>query len=265
MTAAGRRFTVSTRLPRYRAALAQLPVSAGPADDVRGGVAVVPGSGDWWQGVLAARAGGALAVVLADPGMLPRGAVDGSPWPVDIPVIVDRPGLRADVVADAAQARQSSQPRMLTIDCAAPAAGMAGVVLDGIGWARSLMGAGLKLCSGASTTGATMALLEGWGVDGMATPVTLMATRTGGRRPGGLIRVVAHGDVRTEVTIDQPAGLVCIETSTGEGVFRAPLRYEAPARLALRRAQEACVSGQPPGDLADLLADMSVAAGIAAL
>jgi hypothetical protein len=28
---------------------------------------------------------------------------------------------------------------------------------------------------------------------------------------------------------------------------------------------EACVSGQPAGDLADLLADMAVAAGIAAL
>lgn len=264
MTPAGRRFAVSTRLPGYLAALAQLPVSAGPADDVRGGVAVVPGSGDWWQGLLAARAGGAVAVVLADPGMLRPDAVDGGLWPGDIPVIVDRPGLRADVVADAAQARRSSQPRMLTIDCAGPAAGLAGLIRDGVGWARSLMGSALEPGAGTSTAGATMALLEGRGVDGTPTPVTLMATRAGGRRPGGLIRVVAHGEVRTEVTMDQPAGLVRVETSTGDGIFRAPTRYESPARLALRRAMEACVSGKPTSDLADLLADMAAAADVAA-
>ena len=254
MTPAGRRLPVFAHLPQYRAALAQLSVSAGlVVDDVRGAVAVVPGSGDWWQAMGAARAGGAVALVLSDPGMLPPGAMDGSPWPADLPVIVD-----------ALQARRSSPPRMVTIDCAGPAAGMAGIILDGVGWARSLIGAGLELRSGASTPGATMALLEARKA-GAGMPATLMATRTGGRRPGGLIRLVAHGEVRTEVTIDQPAGLVRVETGGEGGVFRAPIRYEEPARLALRRAVEACTSGEPTPDLADLLADMAVTADIGAL
>jgi len=265
LTPAGRRLPVFAHLPQYRAALAQLSVSAGlVVDDVRGAVAVVPGSGDWWQAMGAARAGGAVALVLSDPGMLPPGAMDGSPWPADLPVIVDRPGLRADVIVDSIQARRSSPPRMVTIDCAGPAAGMAGIILDGVGWARSLIGAGLELRSGASTPGATMALLEARKA-GAGMPATLMATRTGGRRPGGLIRLVAHGEVRTEVTIDQPAGLVCVETGGEGGVFRAPIRYEEPARLALRRAVEACTSGEPTPDLADLLADMAVTADIGAL
>lgn len=46
---------VVTALPSYVAAVAELPVSAALTDDVSGAVVIVPGSGDWWQAMLAAR------------------------------------------------------------------------------------------------------------------------------------------------------------------------------------------------------------------
>jgi hypothetical protein len=49
-----RTFSVFTALPAYTAAVAELPVSAALTEDLRGAVAVVPGTGDWWRGMLAA-------------------------------------------------------------------------------------------------------------------------------------------------------------------------------------------------------------------
>jgi hypothetical protein len=49
-----------------------------------------------------------------------------------------------------------------------------------------------------------------------------------------------------------------VETVTEGGTLRAPERYESSARLALRRAIDACLSGDPVADLDDLLHDMAV-------
>lgn len=46
---------VFTALPSYVAAVAELSVSAALKDDVSGAVVIVPGSGDWWQAMLAMR------------------------------------------------------------------------------------------------------------------------------------------------------------------------------------------------------------------
>ena len=70
---------IFTALPSYVAAVAELSVSAALTGDVSGAVAVVPGSGDWWQGMLAARAGGAAAVVIADPAVLPQEGLGALP------------------------------------------------------------------------------------------------------------------------------------------------------------------------------------------
>ena len=100
MTMNGSRVGVATRLPSYRAAIAELSRSATLVEEARGAVAVVPGVGDWWQGLLSARDQGAAAVVLAEPEMLPRELFDGGSgpgtWPADIPVVVERPRLRPD-------------------------------------------------------------------------------------------------------------------------------------------------------------------------
>ena len=244
-------------LSAYAAAVAGLSVSSGLTDDVRGAVAVVPGAGDWWQGMLAARSRGASAVVLADPGVLPHSTIDRGQWDGGIPVIVERPRLRPDVVADAVRARRGSPARLVTVECAAPATGLSGVILDGVGWVRSLAGAPLAPRAAAATVNGRMALLEFEGADG-AVPATVVGTPLGGLQAGGLLQVLALGEVRTEITVDEPAGLSRVETLAEEGAFRSPPRYESSARLALRHAITACSSGDPTGDLQGLLEDSAL-------
>lgn len=251
-------FSVVTALPAYTAAVAELPVSAVLTEDLRGAVAVVPGTGDWWQGLLAARAGGASAVVLVDPAVLPRGTVESERWPGDIPVIVERPRLRPDVVADATQARGGSPARIITVECAAPAAGVGALIRDGFGWMRSLAGGSLALQSNRATAHGRIALLNSDECTGGAVPASLSATAIGGPDSGGLLQVLALGEVRTEVTVDQPAGLTKVESFTGEGAFRAPVRYESSARLAVRRVIDACLSHRPVTDLEELLQDIAL-------
>ena len=248
---------VFTSLPAYAAAVAELPVSAALAEDMRGAVVVVPGVGDWWQGMLAARAAGASAVVLADPAMLQQDAPASHEWPGDIPVVIERPRLRPDVAADAVRARRGSAARLVTVECAAPVAGLDGVILDGFGWARCLAGTPLALSVGMSTPQGRMALLDSEGAG--SAPATVLGTPVGGPHEGGLLHVLALGEVRTEVTVDQPAGLTRVETFTGDGALRAPERYESSARLALRRALDACLSGKQEADLDELLQDMALA------
>jgi hypothetical protein len=249
---------VFAALPAYAAAVAGLSRSAALTNDLRDAVAVVPGSGDWWQGLLAARAGGAAAVVIADPGLLPREALEAHPWPGDIPVIVERPRLRPDVVADAVRARRGSPPRIITVECAAPAEGLDAVIRDGFGWARSLAQDSLTFRSGIAAPQGGMALLDSAGPAGGFIPTTLAGTVAGGVHAGGLLQLLALGEVRTEVTVDQPAGLTRLETSTEDGTLRAPERYESPVRLALRRALEAQSSGPSVPDLAELFEDMTL-------
>jgi hypothetical protein len=258
MSPAGGSCGVLAALPAYLAAIAELPLSAELTDDVSGAVAVVPGSGDWWQAMLAARAGGAAALVLADPALLPREAVASHPWPGGIPVIVERPRLRPDVVADAVAARRGSPARIITVECAAPASGLEAVIRDGVGWARSLARGPLKLKAGTATSRGRMALLEFGTRENGPGPATLVGTAAGGLDAGGLLQVLALGEVRTELTVDQPGGLTRLETSTEEGALRAPERYESSSRLALRRAIEARSEGKPAKDLGELLEDMAL-------
>lgn len=257
-----RALRVFTALPAYAAAVAELPVSAALTEDMRGAVVVVPGTGDWWRGMLAARAAGASAVVVTDPAVLPRGAVDPERWPGDIPVIVERPRLRPDVVADAVGARRRSPARIINVECAAPAAVLGALICDGFGWMRSLAGGSVTLQSSIATGHSRIALLGSGGYKGGPVPATLSATAIGGLHAGGLLQVLALGEVRTEVTVDQPAGLTRVETFTGEGALRASERYESSARLAVRRAVDACLSDWPAADFEELLQDMALTWGL---
>lgn len=271
MSSLDRPYGVRTGLPSYVAAVAELPLSAALAEDVSGAVVVVPGSEDWWQGMLSARAGGASAVVVSDPEMLPREALESAPWPGGIPVIIERPRLRPDVVAGAVQARRGSPARIITVECTSPGAGLDAVIRDGIGWARSLCQGALALQACTAMAHSRIALLHSADSAGASIPATLSATATAtataaiaGMRGGGLLRVLALGEVRTEVTVDQPARLTSLDTSTEAGTMRAPEHYESSARLALRRAFEACSSGVPVADLDGLLKDMALTWSLAA-
>ncbi|WP_285318810.1 hypothetical protein [Pseudarthrobacter sp. lyk4-40-TYG-27] len=263
MTPLGPRAGVFTRSPAYVAAAAGLPASARLADDVCGAVAVIPGSGNWWAGLLDARDEGAAAVVIADPAALPREVFAAGTWSGDIPVVVDRPGLRADMVANAVRARRGTLPRVVTVECAAPAALLDAVIRDGLGWARTLTGSQLTLRAGMAAAQGVLALLDSPVAGGSRIPSTLVGTALEGPAAGGLIQVLALGEVRTEVAIDHAAGRVKLETSTVEGALRAPERYEAPARLALRRAIEAASSGREVADLQELLEDQRLAHDVA--
>lgn len=264
MSQRGRGYGVLTALPSYTAAVAELPLSAALAEDAGGAVVVVPGAGDWWQGMLAARAGGASAVVVADPGMLPRETLESRPWPGGIPVIVERPRLRPDVVADAVRARRGSPARIITVECAAPAAALDTAIRDGFGWQRSLAREQLTLRSWIATAQGRMALLDSEASSGGSVPATLAATVMGGGCAGGLLQVMALGEVRTEVTVDEPAALMRLATSTEDGTLRARDRYESSARLALRRAFDACALGGAVADLDGLLEDMALTWALAA-
>jgi hypothetical protein len=92
-----------------------------------------------------------------------------------------------------------------------------------------------------------MALLDAPGPGGTL-PVSVLATAAGGIHPGGLLQVLALGEVRSEVTVD--------------GTLNAPERYESSARLALRRALEACSSREPVADLDEMLEDLVLAAAL---
>ncbi|MEW9871569.1 hypothetical protein [Arthrobacter sp. HS15c] len=263
MSGETQRMGVCAVLPDYRAAVAELPVTAALSESPRGSVVVVPGAGMWWDRALAARAEGAAALVIADPQDLPREAREVLRTLTGIPVIIERPRLRPDLVADAIQGRAGIPASIIAVECGAPASELSPVLRDGFGWARVFAGGPLSLLSGAATAQARVALLEPR--ERRAGPaVTVAGNVEAGHGPGGLLRILALGEVRSEVSVDQPAGLTRLETCTEEGGLVAPRRFEASARLALRRAFEACSTGEAVTDLEDFLDDCALGWGLAA-
>ena len=264
MSGATLRMGVCAVLPDYRAAVAELPVSAASSESPRGSVVVVPGAGGWWDRALAARAEGAAAIVIADPQDLPHEAREALRTLTDIPIIVERPRLRPDLVDDAIQGRAGIPASIIAVECAAPASELNPVIRDGFGWARVFAGGPLSILAGSATAQARVALLEPR--ERRAGPaVTLAGNAEAGSGSGGLLRVLALGEVRSEVSVDQAAGLVRLETCTEEGALVAPRRFEASARLALRRAFEACSTGGAVTDVEDFLDDCALGWDLAAL
>jgi len=264
MSGATLRRGVCAVLPDYRAAVAELPVSAALSESPRGSVVVVPGVGVWWDRALAAQAAGAAAIVVANPQDLPREAREVLLELTDIPVIVERPRLRADLVDDAIQGRAGIPASIIAVECAAPASELISVIRDGFGWARVFAGGPLGLLAGSATAQARVAFLElRKGQSGPA--VTVAGNVEAGHGSGGLVRILALGEVRSEVTVDQPAGLARVEACTEEGALAAPRRFEASARLALRRAFEACSTGRAVNDVGDFLDDCALGWDLAAL
>ncbi|MFT3797581.1 hypothetical protein [Microbacterium sp.] len=116
---------VHTELPAYRAAAAELPQSVRIAASPRGTIAVVAARAG---AAAAALDAGAIAVVVCDP--TPE-AVAGLPR--DAPVVLDRALLRAD-----AQVHADPHAALLTAECAAAPADLDAVVVDAVGWLRTL-------------------------------------------------------------------------------------------------------------------------------
>ena len=89
----------------YRAAVAELPLSARLGAGPSGAVVVVPGDPGWVDAVRGAEEAGARAVLVADPEPAPVDQLRLLAQRTRIPVALERPLLRADAAADAQSAR----------------------------------------------------------------------------------------------------------------------------------------------------------------
>ena len=238
----------------YRAAVAELPASARLSDHASEGVVVVPGEGPWWTSLVEAQAAGALSVVVSNPKSVSLAAFEALAAfledPVSVPVVVERPTLRSDVVVNALDARAGSPASMVTVEGAASAGEMEATLRDGLRWAAVLAGGPLSYCGG----GDGIFLLEAAGASGPV-PVTVGVRQLTGDARDPLLRVMALGEVRTEVECGRAGASIRLKTTTGHGTTLAPLRYETSARLALRRALDACSSGERLTELDHLLED----------
>ena len=233
-------------LARYRTAAAELPLRTRTADAAPGAVVIVPGDdGDWASAATRAAADGAAALVIADPVLVPADVVSALSSRLTIPVVVERPRLRADAVADARAARAGSAEHVLSAEGSGPAATLPSMARDACGWLRVLSGGELEAIAGDRS----LALLRTTG--GLAATLGTVATT---RRSAGM-RVEVLGEVRTQV--DVGAG-VRIVTTGAAGALIAPMRFESSARLALRHALDAIATGEEPDDLAALAADTAL-------
>lgn len=245
---------VATELRAYRAATAELPLSARGVAAATGAIAVVDGASRWWLAARSAIAHGAVGIVVARPERLPEEGTDelaGS----GVPVVVERPLVRSDM-ADLASPGKP-RPAVVAVECHARGA-LATALRDAVGWARITAGAPLVLLQAASSaTGGSLALLGS--PAGLA--VSLVAATQAGAPGGGRIRVTALGEVLLEV--DGDVGTLRIATADAGGRSVAPMRWESSERLALRRVLEAVRTGSSPRDLAELAHDDGLASAIA--
>ena len=249
-----RRVPVYTDLPGYRAAVASLAVSTVPADAAAGAIVVLSGQDDWWDGVLAAQADGAAAVVVAAPLAAPSDAVQGLLDTAAVPVLLERPRLRPDVVQQLVDALAAASPSLVAVECSAVASEVAEVIHDALGWARAIGRGRLAPQSASTTPHGSIGLLRASHAD-RPLDITLMVNVVNSGRPGGFLRLTCLGEVLATVTVDVPAGVASLDVATEKGTLRLPTCFEAPERLTLRRALEALDDGQRPADLAGLLDD----------
>jgi len=213
----------------------------------------VPGTPGWAAAVDAAKASGAIAVVVTGPVPVAPAELDAlTARAGDIPIILDRARLRADVAEDAAGAGGGAP--LHTAQCTASATAIAGAICDAIGWLRVLSTGPVRLRSAATTAHGAVALLDAGG-DAATLTATVLAT------DGGRIAVSALGVVRTDVAIatPQPAR---VTRDDGSGAVTLPTRWESHDRLALRRAIDAVIAGERPTDVADFAHDARLGASI---
>jgi len=247
---------VRTDLHEFRVAAAELPVSAAVGSELDGAVAVVRGDGQWWTTASDAIAGGAAAILVARPADAPVEALDAlSAVAGGIPVIVERPLLRADVVALVGGLTEDVAPGALVVECHAPARSFSRAVRDATGWARAATGESLAYSAGWSGGGRALALLE----SRSGAAVSVVAATQPGAPPLGRLRITTIGRTRVEIDADI-ASVVAVTDAAGRRT--APAQFEGSARVALRRAIAAVHAGERVTDLADLRHDTLLAAAM---
>lgn len=240
---------VWTSLGEYRAAGAELPLDVTAVEAVEGSIAAVGGEPGWTDAALAALHDGAVAVVVDDPHHAPLEALDDlSATARSRAIVLSRPLVRADVVADAVGVVSDVTPTMLVVDAMAGGA-RERATCDAIGWVRQLSGGAVELRAAAATPTGIVALFDAAGI-----AATL--TVTVGTFPDRLarLRVLAVGSTRVEVAVHRGAASVAVSSESGTTTLSR--RFESHRRLALRRAVAAVRDdGVAATDLDDLRAD----------
>lgn len=245
---------VSGATARYRTAVAELPLRARTVEGAQGAVVVIDGSRGWPQRSLVALRAGAAALLVADPVSVDQAEMAALEDTAGrTPILLDRPRLRADVVADAAVPEAA---RHVTADAVAISSELSAVVRDAIGWLRVLAGGELELRAAASLPHGVIALFEE-SVSRRAATVTASALMG---RGDARLRVHAVGETRVEVDLDAATDRRSVEVSTSEGLLRRPRRHESGERVALRRAIDALADGSLPRDLRAFRHDSDLAA-----
>ena len=234
---------VWTDLAAYRSAVAELapPVRLADADEA-GALRVVDGRGAWWDRL--ERLTDTIGVVVDEPQPAPAVAHERL-RSLDVPVVVARRRLRADVVATLVPVPAAH----VVVDAWGAPSEAAVVLRDALGWARVLAGGSLEVVAHAATpTADVLALVRG--------PVGVSVTRSlGGSGVGDALAAIALGPRRVEVRTDSAAATIHVEIADAEGRRIAAPRREAAERVALRRLRDAIATGVRPGDLAELAHD----------
>lgn len=258
---------VHATLPRYRTATAELPLSTRTVEAATGAIVVVDGSRGWPERCRRALQAGAVALVVADPTTVDDASLAALDQATGrTPILLDRPRLRPDLVADAVSETSVSEKngqhpaRHVTADAVAPASELPDVLRDAIGWLRLLAGGDLELRAAASSPHGMLALLEEPVSTRAASVTASVLIGSGGAR----LRALAVGESRVEVELDAASDVATVEIATGDGVLRRPRRRESSERQALHRALAALAAQTPPTDLRDFRHDAALAAGVIA-
>ena len=245
---------VSTDLPAYRAAIAELAPRARLADPTEAGpVRVIDGRGAWWDRVSDAR--DAAGIVLDEPRPASE-AVHRALRELPVPVVVVRRRLRADVAADA---EPPLAPLHVTVDAWGPPADAATLLRDAVGWARVLGGGPLEVVARAVTPLAATLALRGAAGGASVTRAVAGGGRGGASGAGGAVTALALGPRRVEVRVDAATMTTQVAHDDERGRRIVSPRRESAERLGLRRVIEAVATGAVLADLDDLRHDDVVA------
>lgn len=245
---------VAATSAKYEAAIAELSETTRPSISWKDAIVAVTARGAWWDSVLDARRKGALAVVVADPKDVPP-AAEAAITGAGVPILLERHRLRPDVLDDALGPRAGTVATLVTVECAAPSPSLESVLRDALRWAATLAGGPLRRVAGNSG----LFLLGAQALTGPVA-VTLRTRLLADTALRPQFKVMALGEVRTEVEWGMIGDKVTVRTTTADGALLAPVRYESSARLTLRRTVETCRSRVGPDDVTMLLEDQQLAA-----
>ena len=244
---------VRTDLEEYRAAVAEFAATTRLGRQAAE-IAVVLGGPAWPGAVARAIGAGARAVIVHQPVPDLHGLEELAP--TDVPVVLARPGLRADDARDAAPV---ALPAAVSVQLQTPRGGFFAGLADAVGWARVLAGRELELRGVARDAHAALVDLEP--AAGGAGIAVIASERLDAR---GVMRLRATTVAAERVDVVSNGTVATVTRSSPAGDLVHARRWESVARLALRRAVAAVEEGAVVDDLQEWRHNVALARRAAA-